>query len=416
MKVNLISLGCPKNLVDSEKLLGALGAAGVEICAIPEYSDVIIINTCAFIEPAIVETEEEIKKALAIAKNKKVYVHGCAVNRYAKRLKNAFPGVAGFFSLEQNEQLVRTIQINAKITRARLLTTQGYAYLKIADGCSNRCSYCTIPMIKGAYKSADFNTLLRESAELAEIGVKELILIAQDTTAYGQDLCNKPMLVELIRGISKIPGIEWIRIMYTHPMSLNDEIIDEIKTNKKVCKYIDLPIQHINDRILKLMNRHATKQRIQELFAKLGVIDEISIRTTVIVGFPTETEDEFKELFNFVKETKIDWLGVFSYFCEHGTQAAEFKQVPGSIINQRYEQTLALQQALIEKNNRSRLGKVYKTLVHHKNSQYVGHTEHACPDIDSNVLMKNTDLRIGEFCTARFSDVFGYDVCAETIA
>ena len=157
MKVNLISLGCPKNLVDSEKLLGALGAAGVEICAIPEYSDVIIINTCAFIEPAIVETEEEIKKALAIAKNKKVYVHGCAVNRYAKRLKNAFPGVAGFFSLEQNEQLVRTIQINAKITRARLLTTQGYAYLKIADGCSNRCSYCTITMIKGAFKFADFN-------------------------------------------------------------------------------------------------------------------------------------------------------------------------------------------------------------------------------------------------------------------
>lgn len=416
MKVNLISLGCPKNLVDSEKLLGALGATGVEICAIPEYSDVIIINTCAFIEPAIVETEEEIKKALAIASNKKVYVHGCAVNRYAKRLKDAFPGVAGFFSLEQNEQLLRTIQTNAKITRARLLTTQGYAYLKIADGCSNRCSYCTIPMIKGAYKSADFDTLLRESAELAEIGVKELILIAQDTTAYGQDLYDKPMLVELIKGISKIPGIEWIRIMYTHPMSLNDEIIDEIRTNKKVCKYIDLPIQHINDRILRLMNRRATKQRIQELFAKLEAIDGISIRTTVIAGFPTETADEFKELLNFIKETKIHWLGVFSYFCEHGTQAAEFKQVPESIINQRYEQIVALQQSLIEKNNRSRLGKVYRTLVHHKNSQYVGHTEHACPDIDSNVLMKNTDLRIGEFCTARFSDVFGCDVCAETIS
>lgn len=416
MKVNLISLGCPKNLVGSEKLLGALGAAGVEICAIPEYSDVIIINTCAFIEPAIVETEEEIKKTLALASNKKVYVHGCAVNRYAKRLKDAFPGVAGFFSLEQNEQLLRTIQINAKITRARLLTTQGYAYLKIADGCSNRCSYCTIPMIKGAYKSADFDTLLRESAELAEIGVKELILIAQDTTAYGQDLYDKPMLVELIREISKIPGIEWIRIMYTHPMSLNDEIIDEIKTNKKVCKYIDLPIQHINDRILRLMNRRATKQRIQELFAKLEVIDGISIRTTVIAGFPTETDNEFKELLNFIKKNKIDWLGVFSYSCEHGTQAAEFKQVPGSIINQRYEQIVALQQALIEKNNRSRLGKVYKTLVHHKNSQYVGHTEHACPDIDSNVLMKNTDVRIGEFCRARFSDAFGCDVCAETIA
>lgn len=415
MKVNLISLGCPKNLVDSEKILGSLGAAGVEICAMPEDSDIIIINTCAFIEPAIAETEKEIKKALAFASNKRVYVHGCGVNRYAKRLKDAFPKIAGFSTLEQTKKLLCSIQTDSCVSQTRLLTTQGYAYLKIADGCSNFCSYCTIPMIKGAYKSVDIDSLLRESTELTELGVKELILIAQDTTAYGMDLYDKPMLVELIRGISKLPGIDWIRIMYAHPNSLSDGMINEIRTNKKVCKYIDLPIQHISDRILKLMNRGMTKRHIRDLFRKLNRIKGISLRTTVIAGFPGETDIEFKELVNFIEDTDIDWLGVFSFYSETGTQAAEFDQLPEHVIEERYQELLKLQQKIIQITNRKKIGETHKTLIHHKNTQYKGHTQYTCPEIDSNVLINTDDLMLGEFCSARFTSLNGCDINAEVV-
>lgn len=415
MKVNLISLGCPKNLVDSEKILGSLGAAGVHICAMPEDSDIIIINTCAFIEPAIVETEEEIKKALALAGNRRVYVHGCGVNRYAKRLKDAFPEIAGFFTLEQTKELLCTIQIDSCVSQTRLLTTQGYAYLKIADGCSNFCSYCTIPMIKGAYKSVNIDSLLRESTELAELGVKELILIAQDTTAYGMDLYDKPMLVELIRRISDLLGIDWIRLMYAHPNSLSDEIINEITTNEKVCKYIDLPIQHISDRILRLMNRGITKRQVHDQFRKLKQIKGISLRTTVITGFPSETDIEFKELVNFIEDIDIEWLGVFSYYREAGTQAAELNQVPEHIIEERYKELLKLQQKIIQITNRKKIGETHKTLIHHKNTQYKGHTQYTCPEIDSNVLINTDDLMLGEFCSARFTSLNGCDINAEVV-
>jgi ribosomal protein S12 methylthiotransferase len=366
MKVNLISLGCPKNLVDSEKILGSLGAAGVEICAMPEDSDIIIINTCAFIEPAIVETEKEIKKALAFASNKRVYVHGCGVNRYAKRLKDAFPEIAGFSTLEQTKKLLCSIQTDSRVSQTRLLTTQGYAYLKIADGCSNFCSYCTIPMIKGAYKSVDIDSLLRG-------------------------------------------------IMYAHPNSLSDEMINEIRTNKKVCKYIDLPIQHISDRILKLMNRGMTKRQIRDQFRKLKQIKGISLRTTVIAGFPGETDIEFKELVNFIEDINIDWLGVFSFYRETGTQAAEFDQLPEHVIEERYQELLKLQQKIIQITNRKKIGETHKTLIHHKNTQYKGHTQYTCPEIDSNVLINTDDLMLGEFCNARFTSLNGCDINAEVV-
>ena len=415
MKVNLISLGCSKNLVDSEKILGSLGVAGTEICAMPEDSDIIIINTCAFIEPAIAETEKEIKKALAFASNKRIYVYGCGVNRYAKRLKDAFPEITGFFTLEQTEELLRTIQTDSHISQTRLLTTQGYAYLKIADGCSNFCSYCTIPMIKGSFKSNSMDKLYEEAKELAVLGVKELILIAQDTTAYGKDLYNKPMLSTLIRKLSEIESIKWIRIMYANPMSLNDEIIDEIGINDKCCKYLDLPIQHISDRILKLMNRHVTKKQIHDQFLKLKQIKGISLRTTVIAGFPSETDIEFKELVNSIEDIDIDWLGVFSFYRETGTQAAEFDQLPEHVIEERYQELLKLQQKIIQITNRKKIGETHKTLIHHKNTQYKGHTQYTCPEIDSNVLINTDDLRLGEFCSARFTSLNGCDINAEVV-
>jgi ribosomal protein S12 methylthiotransferase len=416
MKINLISLGCPKNLVDSEKILGALGAAGIFICALPQDSDIIIINTCGFIKPALEETEDEIEKALQVAdgSNKKVYVLGCAVNRYENELKDKYPMISGWFKLEDKKKLLHAIKAEAANIESRLPTTQGYAYLKIADGCSNHCSYCTIPLIKGKYYSFDMDKLVKEAIELSKLGIKEIILIAQDTTRYGLDIYNKPMLVPLIKNISKIPGIEWIRIMYAHPKSIDDKIIDEIESNKKICKYIDLPIQHINNRILQLMNRGVSRKRIKAIIKKLKNIKGISLRTTVIIGFPTETNEEFKELIEFLKEADFDWLGVFPYFKESGTKAAHLENVPDSIIDSRYKRILNLQKDLIKRKNTERIGNIYKTLIHSQNGYYIGHTEFTAPEIDNHVLIDIGNLKIGDFYNLKITNAKGCDLYANT--
>jgi ribosomal protein S12 methylthiotransferase len=415
MKVNLISLGCSKNLVDSEKMLAALGASGLEICAVPESSDAIIINTCAFIEPAIRETEQVISQVLLHNKGNPVYVYGCAVNRYKNRLKKTFPRITGLFTLEEQDKLLGLFDKKARISRTRFVLTRGYAYLKIADGCSNHCSYCTIPRIKGAFKSNTMDDLYKEAVELARFGIKELILIAQDTTAYGKDLYNKPMLASLLRKLSQIKDIEWIRIMYAHPKHLTDDIIDEIKSNEKVCKYLDLPLQHINDRILNMMDRGITKSQTYKVMAKLKNIKDISIRTTVIAGFADETDDEFMELLNFIKDIGIDWLGVFPYYPEPGTRAADLAHLPDNIIEQRYSGLLDLQQEIMQKGNLKRINKTYKTLIHYKNKVFKGHTEHLCPEIDSEVIIDPEDLKLGKFYQVRFTDISGCDINARIV-
>ena len=415
MKVNLISLGCPKNIVDSEKLLGSLGAAGMEICSLPEHSDIIIINTCAFIEPAIAETEEVIQEILIKANGKRIYVYGCAVNRYEQRLRKKFPAVSGFFTLEQYNALKETIQQESIHIDSRLVTTKGYAYLKIADGCSNHCSYCTIPGIKGPFKSNRICDLYKEAEQLSRLGVKELILIAQDTTSYGVDIYDKPMLCSLIRRLSEIEEIEWIRIMYAHPKHLTDEIIDEIKLNNKVCKYLDLPIQHINDRVLGLMNRGVTRKQIKNVFSKLNKVKGISLRTTVISGFPTETESEFEELINFIQDANINWLGVFPYYREIGTHAADLDQLSDDIIADRYQKLLKLQKTIINRTNKKKIGSTHKILVHHKNTQFMGHAQYTCPEIDSNILIMTDHIKLGEFYDVRFKDLDGCDIKAEVV-
>ena len=416
MKVNLVSLGCPKNCVDSEKILGALGASGAIISASPDDSDIIIINTCGFIKPAMDETEEEIEKALRIAHNedKKIYVCGCAVNRAGSKLKEKYPKVSAWFTLEQEAELLRLISPASIHIKSRMVTTQGYAYLKIAEGCSNHCSYCTIPSIKGEYHSFDFEVLINEAIELSKLGLKEIILIAQDTTRYGLDKSNKPMLVPLIRELSKISEIKWIRIMYAHPKTITEEIVAEISSNKKVCNYIDLPTQHINNRILQLMNRGVDREQITRIITMLKNIKQISLRTTVIVGFPTETEDEFKELMKFLKQVNFDWLGVFPYSCEHNTGAVKLKQLPQRIIDERYNEILALQKITIEKNSARRIGKIYKTLIHSQNGYYIGHTEFGAPDIDGQVISDNKKLKIGQFYDLKIEDTRGADLYANT--
>jgi len=416
MRVNLISLGCPKNLVDSEKILGALGASGMTISTSPTDSDIIIINTCGFIKPALDETEEEIKKALQVTKgsDKKVYIFGCAVNRKSSELKEKYPGVSGWFRLEDWSKLLHTISARAPRINARLATTRGYAYLKIADGCSNHCSYCTIPSIKGEYHSFAFDDLIKEARELAKLGIREIILIAQDTTRYGVDLYGRAMFAALIRELSKIPQIKWIRIMYAHPKSLTEEVITEIESNRKVCKYIDLPIQHINNRILHLMNRGVTKRRIDDIIKRLKNIKGISIRTTIIAGFPTETVDEFKELVNFLREVNFDWLGIFPYYCESETEAARLKQLPVSLIEERYNKVIRLQRRLMRQRHIKQIGKTYKTLIHSRNGCYRGHTEFSAPEVDAEVLSPIRNMKVGNFYKLKITKVRGCNLYGDT--
>jgi len=412
MRVNLISLGCPKALVDSEKILGALGASGICITTSITDSDIIILNTCGFIEPALRETEAEIETLSKYVKEtgKRLYVFGCAVNRFKQRLKDKYPQVTKWFTLEQTRELIRTIKAEAADIESRLLSTKGYAYLKIADGCSNYCSYCTIPFIKGEYRSVEMKSLTAEAVELTKLGAKEIILIAQDTTAYGIDIYKKPMLVPLIKNLTEIRDIEWIRIMYAHPKTISEEMISEIMANDKVCKYIDLPIQHINDRILSLMNRGVERHRIEEVIHRFMNIKGISIRTTVIVGFPTETNDEFEELLDFLKAVEFDWIGVFPYFKEPGTKAAALPQVPDELINQRFETLIALQKEKMTTRNRKMLGTVQKTIIHRRNGDFIGHCRSSAPDIDSNIVIKSSELELGGIYDIKITGMDEYDL------
>ncbi len=413
MKLALVSLGCPKNLVDSEKIIGCLAGADIELCPDPRNSECVIINTCGFIKPALDETENVIKELLGSEKNSmlRVYVTGCAVNRFEAELKKKFKRVAGWFRLEEQKRLVQTISKKNSVC-ARLCSTYGYAYLKIADGCSNHCSYCTIPSIKGEYKSADFDRIIKEAYELSRLGIKELILIGQDTTNYGVDRYGEKMLVPLLRELSKLRNIAWIRILYAHPKSIDPQIINEIADNQKVCKYLDLPIQHINDRILKLMNRGVNRKKIESVLHELLKIKGISLRTTVITGFPTETADEFKELYNFLNNGYFDWLGIFPYYNEPGTRSFIMEQLPEEIIDSRYRKLLRLQKRLIRTKNRRYLNRKLPVLIHHKAKTLIGHTRFQSPDIDGQVRVRSREKALGKIYKLRITRISGANLYA----
>lgn len=416
MKIHVISLGCPKNLVDSERICASLGMAGVELSPQIENSDCILINTCGFIRSALVETEEEIRQVLEETRgqSKKVYVYGCGVTRAREYLEKEFPEVTCWFALGEQDILLKSIHTESKRTTVRLLTTHGYAYLKLAEGCSNNCAYCTIPSIRGPYKSYDMNHLLREARNLAACGIKELILIAQDTGRYGLDTQNEPLLVPLLRRLSAIDGIEWLRIMYMHPRSLSLDMINELATNPKVCKYIDMPIQHINDRILTLMNRNIRRREIEQKVNRLKDIKNISIRTTVMTCFPSETDGEFKELISYVKDA-FDWIGVFPFSPEPGTQAYELPSLSQDVIMRRYSQLIDLQQHLVKQKNEARIGSKYRTLIHGHNGHYLGHSAYSCPEIDSCTIIPSKTLAVGEFVTVKIAGITGSDLTAEVI-
>lgn len=432
MKVGFISLGCSKNLVVTEEIIGLFKQHGYEIVDDALEADILLINTCGFIESA---KDEGIKTILEFAEYKKnklkyLIVTGCLVQRYEKELTKEIPEVDLFISIQDYDKLWDKISSlldknsdNEQLSyKNRVLTTgDTMAYLKIAEGCSNYCTYCAIPYIQGKYTSRAYEDILDEANKLVKKGIKELVVIAQDTTKYGIDLYGKPRLAELLKDLEKIDGLKWIRFLYSYPESIDDELIKVVKNSHKICHYFDLPIQHIGDEILKKMNRKSDGLSIKKLIAKLRTeIPDVILRTTLIVGFPGETEEQFQELCDFVKESKFDRLGTFAYSAEDGTPAAKFNnQVPLKIKTIRKNTIMALQQNISKDLLKSKKDKIYECLIENitdDGKYFIGRTYMDVPSEDGVVYIKyNPDYMINEFVNVRIYKTYEYDLMGEII-
>ena len=424
MNVGFVSLGCSKNLIDTEVAVGLFKDHHYTIVNDPSKADIIVVNTCGFIDSA---KEEAINTILEMAEYKKkrcryLIAMGCLVQRYYNDLKKSLPEVDLFIKLENYDKLWQSIEdmikmdvqiqpknkSNLKISEItqlpmleqqeymeRVVTTgQNYAYLKIGEGCSNFCTYCAIPYIRGKFISRTIEDILEEAKMLASKGIKELIVIAQDTTKYGIDIYGESKLVELLQELSKIDGIEWIRFLYSYPEGITDELINLVATNNKIAKYFDIPIQHISDDILKKMNRRTNKKDIENLLEKIRVqIPDVVLRTSLIVGFPGETENNFNELLEFVKKAEFDKLGAFMYSKEEGTPAAKMEnQIHGNTKKSRYNKLMKLQQEISNQNLQKRVGNTCFVLVENMSfdrKYYIGRTMQDAPDIDGVVFIKN---------------------------
>ena len=440
MKVGFISLGCNKNLVDTEKTIAIFNEEGFEIVNKPENADIIVINTCGFIESA---KEEAINTILEMAEYKKdkckfLIAMGCLVERYRDELAKEIPEVDLWIKYSEYDSLwdkVKKMLENEDIEETenpsnreflnlmdRVLTTgDNYAYLKIADGCSNRCTYCAIPYIRGPQMSRKMEDIIEEAKKLAEEGYHEIILTAQDTTKYAVDLYGKPRLAELIEEISKIEEIKWIRFLYAYPETISDELIQVVRNNDKVCKYFDIPIQHISDSVLKRMNRQSNGESIRKLIKKLRQeIPEVIIRTTVMVGFPGESEADFEELYNFIQEAKFDKLGCFAYSKEDGTPASRLKeQIHPMTKKSRLNKIMSLQQKISKQNLKNKIGKEVEVLVEDKSfdgKTYIGRSYMDVPEIDGVVYIESDEeIQIGSFVKCTITDVKEYDLIAKKI-
>ncbi len=440
MKVGFISLGCNKNLVDTEKTIAIFNEEGFEIVNKPENADIIVINTCGFIESA---KEEAINTILEMAEYKKdkckfLIAMGCLVERYRDELAKEIPEVDLWIKYSEYDSLwdkVKKMLENEDIEETdnpsnreflnlmdRVLTTgDNFAYLKIADGCSNRCTYCAIPYIRGPQMSRKMEDIIEEAKKLSEEGYHEIILTAQDTTKYAVDLYGKPRLAELIEEISKIDEIKWIRFLYAYPETINDELIQVVRNNDKVCKYFDIPIQHISDSVLKRMNRQSNGESIRKLIKKLRQeIPEVIIRTTVMVGFPGESEADFEELYNFLQEARFDKLGCFAYSKEDGTPASRLKeQIHPMTKKSRLNKIMSLQQKISKQNLKNKIGKEVEVLVEDKSfdgKTYIGRSYMDVPEIDGVVYIESDEeIQIGSFVKCTITDVKEYDLIAKKI-
>ncbi len=417
MKVFYVSLGCDKNLVDSEKMLGMLQDENYEFTDDESAADIIIINTCAFINDA---KEESINTIIELAKQKetgnckKLIVTGCLAQRYKEEIKAELPEVDLIYGMSDYSE--------KHVTAKRVVTTGGhYAHLKIAEGCDKYCTYCIIPKLRGHYRSYPMEQLINEAKALAEGGVKELILVAQETTLYGVDLYGEKKLHELLSQLCKISGIQWIRILYCYPEEIYEELIQVIKEEKKICHYLDIPIQHASDRVLKRMNRRTNKA---ELIAKINrlreEIPDIALRTTLIAGFPGETEEDHEELMEFIDEMEFERLGVFTYSPEEGTPAADMPdQIEDEVKEDRRDALMELQQDISSDLSQNKIGRIVTVMIEGKvadENAYVGRTYMDAPGIDGYIFV-NTDeqLMSGDFCKVKVTGALEYDLIGELV-
>lgn len=435
MKVGFISLGCSKNLIDTEMTIGLFKEHKYIIVNDIKEAEVIVINTCGFIESAkqeaintILETAEYKKKG----KCKYLIVMGCLVERYKKDLEKSIPEVDLFIPIGEYDKLWEKIEklvpssyelsTNELDYMNRVITTgKVTAYLKIAEGCSNKCTYCAIPYIRGKYISRPFEEIIEEAKKLAENGYKEIIVIAQDTTKYGEDLYGKPRLPELLTELSKIESIKWIRFLYAYPESITEELIKTVKTNSKICKYFDIPIQHISDFVLKRMNRRTTGEKIENLILKIKEeIPEVILRTSLIVGFPGETEEDFEKLYKFVEKGYFDKLGVFKYSKEDGTPAEKLpNQIHYKTKQKRLDKIMSLAQQISKNKLEEKIGKEYEALIETKTFDskfYAGRTYMDIPQEDGLVFIPNTKPHLeNTWVRVKITDVKNYDLCGKYV-
>ena len=438
--VGLISLGCPKNQVDAEHILALLDEKGYNIVDYVDGCDVVIVNTCGFIDDAKKEAIENILDMAELKSEgiiKKIIVSGCLSQRYRDEIAQEIPEVDAVIGIGAIGDIVEIIdkvmasdeiyqsypsQDNLPLDGQRIITTpEHWAYLKIADGCSNRCTYCTIPSIRGNMRSRKMENIIDEAKQLAEIGVKELIVIAQDTTSYGLDIYGELMLPALLNQLCEINGIEWIRILYCYPDRITDELIQTIKEQEKICNYIDLPLQHADDNILKAMNRRGNSELIRSVIGKLRKeIPDVVIRTTFIVGFPGEGDDEFEHLAEFVNEIEFDRLGCFTFSPQENTPAFDMdNQVEDDVKARRGDIIMQDQFSITEEINNAKIGKTYKVITEEYDAytdSYTGRTYMDAPEIDGLVrFTSNKDIEIGEFVNVRIFDVDEYDLIGERV-
>ena len=439
MKILCISLGCDKNLVDTEMMLGLLNRDGYTFTDDEQEADIIVVNTCCFIGDA---KEESVNTILEMAELKKtarckaLIVTGCLAQRYRQEILDEIPEVDGILGTSTYDEIstvlkqvlggetgvscFHNLDLIPQVETDRIITTGGYyAFLKIAEGCDKCCTYCIIPSLRGSYRSVPMEQLLKEARSLAEKGVKELILVAQETTLYGVDLYGKKSLPELLRELSKISGISWIRVQYCYPEEITDELIETIRTEEKVCHYLDIPIQHASDSILKRMNRRTNRRQITEMIGKLRErIPDIALRTTMISGFPGETEEDHQELMDFVDEMEFERLGVFAYSAEEDTPAAGFAgQVPEEVKQARRDEIMELQQEIAFDKSASMVGRVLDVMIEGKvedEAAYVGRTYMDAPNVDGYIFVNSGELFMsGDFVKVKVTGSSEYDLIGE---
>lgn len=439
IRVYLDSLGCSKNQIDAERMLFNLKEKGLSVVFDDLEADVVIINTCAFIQSAKEEAIEEILKYAELkneGKIKGLIITGCLSERYRDEVVKEFPEADAVLGIGSNEEIVKAVKKaygnehyvsfgnkeNLKLNGGRIrLDLPHIGYLKIADGCSNNCAYCAIPKIRGKLRSVPINEVLQEAKKLISENVKELILIAQDSTVYGLDLPEKSSLKILLEKLCELDGDFKIRLLYCYPERIDDELIDIIKNEDKILNYLDIPIQHSSNKILKSMNRHITKEQIQNLIDKLRKqIPDIAIRTTVMVGFPGETKEDFEDLYNFIDKNKFERLGCFAYSREENTEACYMEnQIPEDIKDERRQLIETLQYDILIKQNRNEIGKVYRAVVDGKDealSEYIARSYKDAPEVDTFIIFNsNRELNCGDFVTLKITDCNEYDLVGELL-